>query len=82
MAGDEIVTHVYELQNSSAVQIVNVMRPLVAQSGQLAAYAPGNMLIISDRAANIDRVERLVRQIDSAGERAVYGFRGLVQGQL
>lgn len=69
LAGDEIVTHVYELQNSSAVQIVNVMRPLVAQSGQLAAYAPGNMLIISDRAANIDRVERLVRQIDSAGER-------------
>ena len=66
--GDDIVTHVYSVQNASAVQLVNVLRPLVAQGGQLAAYTPSNMVIISDRAANVRRIERLMAQIDTAGD--------------
>jgi general secretion pathway protein D len=68
---DEVVTHVYAVQNASAVQLVNVLRPLVAQGGQLAAYTPGNMVIISDRAANVQRIERLMAQIDTTGDRDV-----------
>ena len=68
---DEIVTHVYPVQHASAAQIVAILRPLVAQSGQLAAYAPGNMLIISDRAANVVRMEKLIAQIDSSGDRDI-----------
>lgn len=71
MALDEIVTHVYEVQHASAAQIVAILRPLVAQSGQLAAYAPGNMLIISDRASNVVRMEKLIAQIDSSGDRDI-----------
>jgi general secretion pathway protein D len=71
IARDEVVTHVYAVQNASAVQLVNVLRPLVAQGGQLAAYTPGNMVIISDRAANVQRIERLMAQIDTTGDRDV-----------
>jgi general secretion pathway protein D len=71
IARDEIVTHVYAVQNASAVQLVNVLRPLVAQGGQLAAYTPGNMVIVSDRAANVQRIERLMAQIDTTGDRDI-----------
>jgi len=71
LALDEIVTHVYEVQHASAAQLVGILRPLVAQSGQVAAYAPGNMLIISDRASNIIRMGKLISQIDSSGDRDI-----------
>jgi general secretion pathway protein D len=71
IAQDELVTHVYPVKNASAVQLVNVLRPLVAQGGQLAAYTPGNIIIISDRASNVLRVEKLMEQIDVRGDRDI-----------
>ena len=68
---DEVVTHVYPIQNVSAAQLVPILRPLVPQWGHLAAYAASNMLIISDRAANVVRLERLIRQIDQSGDRGI-----------
>lgn len=68
---DEVVTHVYNIQNVSAAQLVPILRPLVPQWGHLAAYAPSNMLIISDRAANVVRLEKLIRQIDTSSDREI-----------
>jgi general secretion pathway protein D len=70
-AQDEIVTQVYSIQNVSAVQLVPILRPLVPQWGALAAYAPSNMLIISDRAANVARIDKLIRQIDQSSDREI-----------
>jgi len=71
LAIDEVVTHVYNIQNVSAAQLVPILRPLVPQWGHLAAYAPSNMLIISDRAANVVRLEKLIRQIDQSSDRDI-----------
>ncbi len=68
---DEIVTHVYSVQNVSASQLVAILRPLISQSGHFAAYAGNNSLIISDRAANVTRIERLIAQIDQSGDREI-----------
>ncbi|HUR41303.1 MAG TPA: type II secretion system secretin GspD [Verrucomicrobiae bacterium] len=68
---DDVVTHVYEIQNVSAAQLVPILRPLVPQWGHLVAYGPSNMLIISDRAANVVRLGKLIEQIDRTGEREV-----------
>lgn len=62
--GDEVVTRVIELRNVSASQLVPILRPLVPQQGHLAAYVPGNILIISDRAANVERMVTIIRRID------------------
>lgn len=70
-ADDEVVTHVYVIENVSAAQLVPILRPLVPQWGHLAAYAPSNMLIISDRAANVTRLGRLIRQIDQSTDRGI-----------
>ncbi|HET7796497.1 MAG TPA: secretin N-terminal domain-containing protein, partial [Nevskia sp.] len=68
---DEIVTHVYTVQNVSASQLVAILRPLISQSGHFAAYAGNNSLIISDRASNVARIERLIQQIDQSGDREI-----------
>jgi general secretion pathway protein D len=71
---DEIVTQVLEVKNVSASQLVPILRPLVPQEGHMAAYAPTNVLIVSDRAANVQRLIKLIERIDvsSASEIEVY----------
>ena len=62
--GDEIVTRVIDVENVAAAQLVPILRPLVPQQGHLVAYAPSNVLIISDRAANIQRLAKIISRID------------------
>ncbi len=62
--GDEIVTRVLQLDNVSASQMVPILRPLLPQQSHLAAYSPANVLIISDRAANIKRIVKIISRID------------------
>jgi general secretion pathway protein D len=65
---DEIVTQVIAVRNVSAAQLVPVLRPLIPQYGHLAAYPTSNMLIISDRAANVSRMMRIIQRIDQTGD--------------
>lgn len=71
LADDEIVTRVVEIANVPAAQLVPILRPLVPQYGHLAAYSPSNMLIISDRAANVERLTEIIRRIDQSGDREI-----------
>jgi general secretion pathway protein D len=68
---DEIVTQVIDVKNVSAAQLVPVLRPLIPQYGQLAAYPASNILIISDRANNVNRIIRIIRRIDQVGDQDV-----------
>lgn len=68
---DDVVTHVYQVENISAAQLVPILRPLIPQWGHLAAYPSSNMLIISDRAANVVRLEQLIKQMDQTGDREI-----------
>ena len=62
--GDQLVTRVLTVEHVPAAQMVPILRPLVPQQGHLAAYAASNVLVISDRAANIKRIEKIIRRID------------------
>src|SRR5882762_3374410 len=68
---DEIVTQIISMKNVSAAQLVPILRPLIPQYGQLAAYAAGNMLIISDRASNVSRIVRIVQRMDESGDEPI-----------
>jgi general secretion pathway protein D len=68
---DEIVTQVIAVRNISAAQLVPILRPLIPQYGHLAAYPSSNMLIISDRAANVSRMVRIIQRIDQSGDAEV-----------
>jgi general secretion pathway protein D len=65
---DDIVTRVIGVQNVAAAQLVPILRPLIPQYGHLAAHPPSNLLIISDRASNVDRMMKIVARIDQAAD--------------
>jgi general secretion pathway protein D len=68
---DEIVTQVITVKNVSAAQLVPILRPLIPQYGHLAAYPTSNMLIISDRASNVNRMARIIERIDQTGDEEI-----------
>jgi general secretion pathway protein D len=68
---DEIVTQVVDVKNVNAAQLVPILRPMIPQYGHLAAYPAGNILIISDRANNVNRMIRIIRRIDQVGDQDV-----------
>ncbi len=64
--GDAFVTQVVEVKHVNAAQLVPILRPLVPQRGHLAAYPTSNILVISDSAANINRLMTIIHRIDQA----------------
>ena len=65
---DDIVTQVIQVQNVGAAQLVPILRPLIPQYGHLAAHPGSNMLIISDRAGNVERMLSIIRRIDQSND--------------
>jgi general secretion pathway protein D len=65
---DDIVTQVLQVNNVGAAQLVPILRPLIPQYGHLAAHPGSNMLIISDRAANVSRMVSIIRRIDQSSD--------------
>ena len=66
--GDEMVTRVVQVDNVAAAQLVPILRPLIPQQGHLAAYPATNVLIISDRARNVERLVSIIRRIDQVSD--------------
>jgi len=68
---DTLVSQVIKLKHVAAKDLLPVLNPLKPQSAQLSASPSGNALVVIDRAANVARIESLVRRIDVASESAV-----------
>lgn len=64
--GDEFVTQVVAVKHVDAAKLIPILRPLVPQQGHLAAYPESNSLIISDRAANVQRLLQIIHRVDHA----------------
>ncbi|MBD3656692.1 MULTISPECIES: type II secretion system secretin GspD [Marinobacter] len=62
---EQLITRVIQVNNANALELVPILRPLVAKYGHLAGVAAANALIVSDHAANIRRIEDIVRELDS-----------------
>ena len=69
--GDELVTRVIKINHVAAAQLVPILRPLVPQQGHLAAYPASNVLVVSDRGANIARLEKIINRIDRPDEQEI-----------
>ena len=68
---DEIVTQVVDVRNVNAPALVPILRPMIPQYGHLVAYPASNILIITDRASNVNRMMRIIRRIDQVGNQDV-----------
>ncbi|WP_199065666.1 type II secretion system secretin GspD [Chitinimonas sp. BJB300] len=64
VSGDRIVTQVYPLMHESAAQMVPILRPLITPNNSIAAYPGSNVLVITDYADNIKRLNQIIANID------------------
>ena len=69
LRGNEAMeTRLLVVQHAPVADLIPLIRPLVPQHGHLAAVTSANALIVTDRAANIERIARLLEQVDHQGE--------------
>lgn len=61
----QFITQVIELDTSSASDIAGLVRPLVSVNGYVGPSVSANALVVTDTAANVGRIAKVVRQLDS-----------------
>jgi general secretion pathway protein D len=60
----EFVTKVFVIKSQSAAQMVPILRPMIPQMGHLAAFPCSNRLILVDTFANVQRIQRVIEELD------------------
>lgn len=68
---DRFITRLITLRNISATDMANVIKGLVSKEGNLFAYPVTNTLILTDKGTNIDRLLRLINELDQEGPQEV-----------
>ena len=63
--GDQIVTQIFRLQYESSTNLVPVLRPLISPNNTVTAYPNNNSLVVTDYAANVDRLARIIASLDA-----------------
>ena len=64
---DKIVTQLIPLTYASAEEVKRLFAPLISKSSVMLAYAPTNILVVTDVYSNILRLMRIIKAIDVEG---------------
>jgi general secretion pathway protein D len=64
---DRFVTRLYRVSHISVDELSALLAKFKSKDGDITVYAPGNLLILTDTAANIRRMLELVEEIDVGG---------------
>ena len=68
---DSYVTRLISLKNISALDMSNAIKGLISKSGNMFAYPATNTLIITDSGTNIDRLMKIIKELDQEGPQQV-----------
>lgn len=63
--GGELVTRVFSLRYENAANLVPILRPMIAPNNTINAYAGNNTLVITDYADNLERIARVIDEVDT-----------------
>lgn len=64
---DAMITRIIHLKHISAEAVNRDLRILTSKDGEMSIYSPTNSLIISDYGANIERIMKIINQLDVPG---------------
>jgi len=66
--GEAYVTRLVTLTYANAADLAStVLTPLIPKTSNIVAFAPSNTLVITDSAANIERLVKIIKQLDVPG---------------
>ncbi|MEJ2690217.1 MAG: secretin N-terminal domain-containing protein, partial [Deltaproteobacteria bacterium] len=75
--GEQYVTYLLPLENIDVSDIATSLAALVPKTGSIVAFPPTNTLIITDSAANIERLIQLLHKLDVPDNNEVLEVIGL-----
>ena len=64
---DRYVTRLYRMQNIGAEEAMNLLNKFKSKEADVSIYAPGQLLIITDTGSNVERMIRILEEIDIGG---------------
>ena len=64
---DQMITRIIHLKHISATAVNRDLRILPSKDGEMSVYEPTNSIILSDYGSNIDRVMKIIGQLDVPG---------------
>ena len=72
-AGDEVITQVVSVKNVSVRELSPLLRQLIdnAGAGNVVHYDPANIILLTGRAAVVNRLADIVHRVDQAGDKDV-----------
>ncbi|MBU4484212.1 type II secretion system secretin GspD [bacterium] len=68
---DSYITRLISLDNISALDMSNAIKGLISKDGNLFAYPETNTLIITDSGTNIDRLMKIIKELDQEGPQEI-----------
>ncbi|MGR5456412.1 secretin N-terminal domain-containing protein, partial [Vibrio alfacsensis] len=73
ITGDSVVTRVVAVKNVSVRELSPLLRQLNdnAGAGNVVHYDPANIILITGRAAVVNRLADIIRRVDQAGDKEV-----------
>ena len=69
---DKIVTQLLPLKHGEAVNLARLLASLVEKTGLLVPYAETNTLIVIDTLSNINRLVRIITELDVPGDEEIW----------
>jgi len=69
---DKVVTQLVPLKHAEAVTLARLLASLVEKTGLLVPYAETNTMIVIDTLSNINRIVRIVTELDVPGEEEIW----------
>jgi len=69
-SNDAQITQIIQLKHAVVQDLVPIIRPLIPPTSHFAPHVPSNSVVITDTAANIQRVLQIIRKIDVPDKRS------------
>lgn len=66
-SGEDVVVQIIKVNNISAQQLASLLKPMLPNSALLTPYPDSNMLLISARARQIERLRAIIAKLDQGG---------------
>ena len=64
---DRYITRIHRLRNVNATEVADVLGKFKSKDGDIVVYGPGNLIIVTDTGTNIDRMMRILEDVDVGG---------------
>ncbi|OGQ47219.1 MAG: type II secretion system protein GspD, partial [Deltaproteobacteria bacterium RIFCSPLOWO2_02_FULL_46_8] len=68
---DSYITRLIKMENISANDMAEAIKGLISKDGNLFAYPETNTLVLTDSGTNIDRLMKIIKELDQEGPQQV-----------